>query len=54
MANTKLTKNADNTFNVVDTRTNKTVKRNLRGTKAAAYRSYYEQQVIEANEFWGE
>ena len=52
MTNTKLIKNENNTFSVVDTRNNKTVARNLKGSKAAAYREYYEQQINEANLFW--
>jgi hypothetical protein len=52
MTNTKLTKNENKTFNVVDTRTNKVVARNLKGSKAAAYREYYEQQINEAELFW--
>ena len=52
MKYTKLTNNGDNTFNVVDTRTGKTVKRNLKGSKAIAYRAYVEEQIAEAELFW--
>ena len=54
MTNTKLEKNADNTFNVIDTRTGKAVKKNLRGNKAAAYRVYHEQLIADAELFWSE
>ena len=52
MKNFKLAKNTDNTFNVIDIRTGKEVKHNLRGTKAAAYAEYMEQQIVEAEKFW--
>jgi hypothetical protein len=52
MANTKLIKNENNKFNVVDTRNNKVVARDLKGSKAVAYREYYEQQITEAELFW--
>ena len=36
------------TFDVVDTRTGKTVRRNLKGCKAAAYVEYYNEQVAKS------
>ena len=52
MKNTKLTRNEDKTFNVVDTRTGEVVKARVSGGDAAAYRVYYEEMLVEAEANW--
>lgn len=42
----------ENGFEVIDTRINKVIARNLKGSKAIARQAFHEQEVIKANKFW--
>lgn len=42
------------TFKVVDNALKITLKRNLKGSKAAAYVDYYKQEITKAELFWSQ
>ena len=44
--------NDDKSFDVIDTRNGMTLKRNLKGRKAAAYVDYYNQEIDKAEAEW--
>ena len=52
MSAAKVQRNNNKTFDVIDTRDSKILTRGLKGSKAAAYATYYNEQISEAEAFW--